>query len=106
MAPFNVEAIRAELLHIRSRCDSALASLPSSSPSAANDAPHVPVFMTSTEFASYRRCSAKTVSRYCAAGMPHSGEGHARRIPTKEAVAWLEDGGPQKAASLAGMAAR
>ncbi len=104
MKPFDVEALRTELLHIRSRCDSALASL--SSPAPANDANPVAAYMTSTEFADFRRCSVKTVSRFCAAGMPHSGGGHARRIPTKEAVTWIDNGGPQFAARQKGMTAQ
>lgn len=105
MSSFDVETFRSELLAIRSRCDSVLASLPPS-PATESGANPVAIYMTSTEFAEYRHCSPKTIARYCAIGMPHSGTGHARRIPTKDAVAWLEDGGQQKAARLGGMAAR
>jgi len=42
-----------------------------------------------------------TVRRWCAAGMPHVGEGRARRVVVAEADAWIAAGGPQRASERA-----
>ena len=81
-------------MQMRAELDALLAELP------ADDAPNAvqPArYLSVTKFAKLRDLSARTIRDYCDLGMPHSGEGHNRRILVTEAVAWIESGGPKKA---------
>lgn len=85
--------VRDELLSIRSRIDALLNEM--------GDAPRRDVvaarFMSVPDFAALRNYSTRTIRDWCELGMPHSGEGRGRRIHVKEAIAWIEAGGPKRA---------
>lgn len=93
--------IRATLLQLRAEIDAALAELPAESPQLASAR-----FMKVADFAAAHNYSTRTVRDYCELGMPHQGEGRARRVLVAEAETWIASGGPRKArASRKGEAA-
>jgi hypothetical protein len=83
--------IRARLLALRAELDDLLAEA-GAEPTVASAR-----FMKIPDFAEANGYSARTVRDYCDLGMPHRGEGRARRVLVQEAIAWIDDGGPRKA---------
>jgi hypothetical protein len=103
----NVLDLRQQLLTAKVALESALECLPSSSEHAktAPRAEAEPAMMKVCDYATARGYAPRTVSRWANLGMPHQGKGKARRIKVREADVWIAEGGPEKAARLAGQRA-
>ncbi|MFZ5895595.1 MAG: helix-turn-helix domain-containing protein [Myxococcota bacterium] len=84
--------VRDELLSIRSRIDALLNEMAESPKREVVSAR----FMTVPDFAALRNYSTRTIRNWCELGMPHSGTGRGRRIHVREAIAWIEAGGPKQ----------
>lgn len=100
--------IRAELEAIRARIDATLAQLPAAPAPAPNPLAE-PRRMKLSVYASTRGYAPKTVARWCSLGrdpLPHVGQGRARRILVAQADAWIDGGGPARAADAARAAGR
>lgn len=85
--------LREELVAIRSRIDALLKELPEQQPVRAVERRYMKV----GDFAALRGYSARTIRDWCDLGMPHSGEGSARRVHVAEAILWIESGEPKRA---------
>lgn len=97
---------RDRLLSMRAEIDALLAELPDGASAPTPAAAAAQRFMKLPAFAASRSLSSRTIRDYCDLGMPHQGEGRARRILVAEADAWIAAGGPRKArASRKGQAA-
>lgn len=95
-----------ELIRLRAEMDALIATLPDDDSGSTQPVAAAPRFMKLSAFASSRNFSSRTIRDYCDLGMPHQGEGRARRILVAEADAWIDAGGPRKArASRKGKAA-
>jgi hypothetical protein len=94
--------VRAELEAIRARIDAILTPAVST----VESKPDEPRRMRVGAYASARGYAPRTVTRWCAAGMPHVGKRQSRRILVAEADAWIADGGPDRAAGAARAAGR
>ena len=110
MTALNMSALRAELYQL---VDTVLDRALDAAGAAQRHAPLVPGAsepeprrMKVSAFASARGYAPKTVTRYCALGMPHVGRGKARRILVVEADAWLAKGGSEASARAAGSRAQ
>jgi len=66
---------------------------------------HERIYMNVTDYARARGYSPGAITKWANLGMPHLGEGKARRIRVRQADVWISDGGPSKAARKAGMKA-
>jgi hypothetical protein len=96
--------IRAELVEVRARLDALLAQLPALV--VLEPAPPAPAWMRVGKFAAARGYSSGTISRWCAAGLPHAGRGAGRRIDVVKADEWIRGGGPARAAEASRVAGR
>ena len=99
--------LRGKMLAIVAELDAELGETPTMSeePDVTTTGRITPARMSVPRYAAARGYDASSVRRWCEAGMPHLGDGRARRIYVLDADAWIKAGGPKAAAARAGEAA-
>lgn len=102
MIDVDVSKLRAELYAMVDATMARVFPAPAAPADPAAGASAEPRRMKVGDFARARGYSPRTVTRYCAIGMPHVGAGKARRILVIEADAWIARGGPTVATKAAG----
>jgi hypothetical protein len=96
--------VRAELQAMRDRLDQLL-GMPEPANQPAPPIQDERVRMPVCDFARARGYHPDTITKWANLGMPHVGQGKARRILVREADAWIASGGPQNAAKKSGQRA-
>lgn len=101
MSDLDPERIRAALLAAKQSCDDALRLLPAP-PAPESHPEREKQFMRVSAYAKSRGYIPGTISDWCKLGLPHIGQGQARRIRVREADDWIAAGGAKAAAAKAG----